>query len=124
MIGAADALAADHASPRRAPRKLGAAELGTAVPAYVVEGAQRSGLVSNQQDTLAQDVEHGRIAGIGQIAVAPDADPLAEKDPLPLAREYLGRPVIIGRQRLFQGSRRNRGCLGFAHRWVPFKGGR
>src|SRR5438874_3223541 len=58
------------------------------VPAYIVEGAQPSLAVAQQNDAFAEDIQHAERAGLQQLFLAPDTDPVAAEDPLLLHGEY------------------------------------
>ena len=86
--------AAESAMPER--------QAAAAVPAHVVEAVQRAVLRADQQDALAQHVERQEVAGLRDLLLAADAEPLAGEQPLALRLERRGRAVGVGGQGLLQ----------------------
>src|SRR5205814_7504339 len=90
VVRTGDAPGADAAGQPRPGARCARlpAQARTTVPAYIVEGAQPSLAVAQQNDALAEDIEHAERAGLHQLFLAPDTDPVAAEDPLLLHGEY------------------------------------
>jgi hypothetical protein len=132
MIGAGDAPGGDASGERRLRSRLGgvAAQARAAVPAHVVEGPQLARAVAHQQEALAEDIEHTPCAGLGELLLARDADPVAAEDALLLERKDALRGVPArGECRLEAGNpRRERprahgsNASGASRRWASVPG--
>jgi|GEM_PF-6916250 len=84
VVGALDALAPQAVGPLRE-------ELGGAMAAHVVEGAQLPGLVAADDDGASGHLHHEDLAGLGHLGKAADGHPGPGEDPFPLkGEEFVG----------------------------------
>jgi len=73
------------------------------VPANVVVGREVPLPGSGDKDALTGYIADQVIAGTGQLLLAPDTEPLSEKDPFSLSPEMLKVNVGRSRKRRFHG---------------------
>src|SRR5262249_38092808 len=102
--GRAEEAAVERVRPRviraakRRPLRIGGAEARPPVAEHVDVGLQPADCRARDEEALAEDLEDAYAARLRQDLRAARAEPLAGEDPLPLAREDLGRAVVLGGQ--------------------------
>src|ERR1700680_891266 len=105
MIRAEDRAARDHAALHRATRRMAAiaaAQPRTSMPAHIVEGSDDALAITDDENTLADDIEHQIVPGLGQLLLAAGAIPFAAEDPLFLQLKRILGVIPARWQRLLE----------------------